>query len=339
MMKKNTLASFLLLAALLLSGCVRETVTHGCRTTFRATVRQGPSAGLVLTGDLSFGTLEGGRVNGTLDLAEGQRLKWSGQATGKALNWIMELGEENYLFGVGAIQEEIYTCRGVGGGPFTGPQAGDSGDWSWQREATTSSQPGAVSSDAIQNLQAVLAIGLLFLLMVLALVLLASRRRDVRQVASPAVTSARRMSPEDWEGEPERPFEQFVSTYLLGDDRYDISFSLEQKGNFLGEWGAAIGGSQAGTKPLQVSALEVWLFDKNDIQTATRFLVSEFGQANLEERQRLASKGAVVSLRLNTTLALETRTLRLKVAVTALELTGGYFQKVTLKVGAWRKVG
>ena len=71
------------------------------------------------------------------------------------------------------------------------------------------------------------------------------------------------------------PITQTMTTYVLGDDLYDESFSIDtQAGEFMGEYG--VGGSEAiGVgDPKKVTALEIWLFDKNDIKTATKVLMS-----------------------------------------------------------------
>jgi hypothetical protein len=53
-----------------------------------------------------------------------------GQATGRAINLALHAGEEQYIFGVGTGISNIGDCGGgPWGGPFVGPQSGDSGDW------------------------------------------------------------------------------------------------------------------------------------------------------------------------------------------------------------------
>ena len=65
----------------------------------------------------------------------------------------------------------------------------------------------------------------------------------------------------------ENPVGKFTTTYNLGDDYYDLSFSIElPSGEFLGECGVSISETLGTTPPRPVTALEVWLFDKNDIR-------------------------------------------------------------------------
>jgi len=67
------------------------------------------------------------------------------------------------------------------------------------------------------------------------------------------------------------PVTQFVTTYLLNDDVYDESFAIELPSNeFLGETGAGISKTLTDGKPKLVTAMELWVFDKNDIRTVTR---------------------------------------------------------------------
>ena len=61
------------------------------------------------------------------------------------------------------------------------------------------------------------------------------------------------------------PITQTMTTYMLGDDLYDESFSIDtQGGEFLGEYGVGVSETVGVGDPKKVTALEVWLFDKND---------------------------------------------------------------------------
>ena len=68
---------------------------------------------------------------------------------------------------------------------------------------------------------------------------------------------------------------QFMTSYNLGDDLYDDTFSIDAtNGEFLGECGAGISDTIGVGDPKKISAFEVWLFDKNDIQTVTKVIMS-----------------------------------------------------------------
>ncbi len=93
------------------------------------------------------------------------------------------------------------------------------------------------------------------------------------------------------------PITQYMSTYILGDDLYDNSFSIETpSGEFLGECGSGISRPSAWAIPRKVTATEVWLFDKNDIRTVTKVLMSEHAYNDQALRTKLAPKGEAVWL-------------------------------------------
>lgn len=101
-----------------------------CRTRFEAVVRRGPSAGLVLRGVLELLVERSGGINeGALTFQDGTRAPVVGQANGRAINLLFRLAAGRTLIGVGTLENDILTCRGAGGGIFTGPLAADVGDW------------------------------------------------------------------------------------------------------------------------------------------------------------------------------------------------------------------
>jgi hypothetical protein len=103
----------------------------------------------------------------------------------------------------------------------------------------------------------------------------------------------------------------FVTSYAVGNDHYDESFSIETPtGEFLGECGVGISETIGEGAPDHVTAFEVWLFDKNDIRTVTKVLMSEYAYNDTELRDRLAPKGEAVLAQANTPIELETATLR-----------------------------
>ncbi len=147
--------------------------------------------------------------------------------------------------------------------------------------------------------------------------------------------------PTEWTGELEKPVSQFVTTYEMGDDRYDMSFAIESGPDFLGECGVAISETVGMPDPKKVTALEVWLFDKNDVRTITKVLMSDhcFGDDML--RSKLAPKGEAVLIGPNQSVMLDTQTLRLRVRVIELEYGMGelppqsFFNRVKLELAAW----
>jgi len=142
------------------------------------------------------------------------------------------------------------------------------------------------------------------------------------------------------------PITQTMTTYVLGDDLYDESFSIDtQGGDFLGEYGVGVSETIGVGDPKKVTALEVWLFDKNDIKTATKVLMSSHAFRDANIRARLEAKGELVQLEPQKQILLETAALQLLVTVTDLEFGSGalpaesYFERVTLEIAVWPKEG
>jgi hypothetical protein len=142
------------------------------------------------------------------------------------------------------------------------------------------------------------------------------------------------------------PITQTMTTYVSGDDLYDESFSIDtQGGDFLGEYGVGISETVGVGDPKKVTALEVWLFDKNDIKTATKVLMSAHAFDDAELRARLEAKGELILLEPQAQIILETATLQLLVTVNDMEYGAGamppesYFERVTLELAVWPKEG
>ncbi len=142
----------------------------------------------------------------------------------------------------------------------------------------------------------------------------------------------------------ETPITQSMTSYVAGDDLYDESFSIEsQAGEFMGEYGVGISDTIGVGDPKKVTALEIWLFDKNDIKTATKVLMSEHAFNDPDIRQRLEAKGELVVIGAQKQIMLETETLQLLVTVADLEYGSGqlppssYFDRTTLELAIWPK--
>lgn len=142
----------------------------------------------------------------------------------------------------------------------------------------------------------------------------------------------------------EGPAAHFMTTYVIGDDLYDDSFSIDnQAGAFLGECGVGISDTIGVGDPKKVTAFEVWLFDKNDIQTVTKVLMSSHAMNDPMIRQRLASKGEPMLVEPGQKIMLETATLRLEARVIELVYgqgalpSGSFFERLTLEIAVWPK--
>ncbi len=142
------------------------------------------------------------------------------------------------------------------------------------------------------------------------------------------------------------PVCQFVSTYVLGDSLYDESFPIETaKGLFLGECGSSIGETIGVGEPKKVTATEVWLFDKNDITTVTKVIMSEHAYHDQALRTKLASKGEAVLATPGMTTVLETQTLRAQVRIVDVQYGEGalpprsFFERLVVEIAVWAKEG
>ena len=142
----------------------------------------------------------------------------------------------------------------------------------------------------------------------------------------------------------EPPLSQFMTTYRQNDDLYDDSFSIDSiNGEFLGECGVGIAETIGVGEPKKVTALEVWLFDKNDIQTVTKVLMSEHANNDPTLRQRLLSKGEPILVEPGMRFAMETASLQLEAKVVDMVYARGplpensYFSRLTLEISVWAK--
>jgi len=143
-----------------------------------------------------------------------------------------------------------------------------------------------------------------------------------------------------------QPVTQNMTTYVLGDDLYDESFSIDtQGGDFLGEYGVGVSEIIGVGDPKKVTALEIWLFDKNDIKTATKVLMSAHAYSDGTIRSRLEPKGELVLVEPQKQVMLETATLQLLTKVVDLQYGNGvlpsdsYFERLTLELAIWPKSG
>jgi len=138
------------------------------------------------------------------------------------------------------------------------------------------------------------------------------------------------------------PITQTMTTYVLGDDLYDESFSIDtQAGEFMGEYGVGVSEAIGVGEPKKVTAMEIWLFDKNDIKTATKVLMSKHAFDDPSIRARLEPKGELVVVEPQAQVLLETATLQLLVTIVDLEYGNGalpadsYFDRITLELAIW----
>jgi hypothetical protein len=138
------------------------------------------------------------------------------------------------------------------------------------------------------------------------------------------------------------PMHQFVTTYVLGDNLFDDSFSIESAaGEFLGECGVGISEAIGVGEPKRVTAFEVWLFDQNDIKTVTKVLMS--GHAFYDEviRSELEKKGEPVLADPGVEFVLATNNLRIIGRVMDMGYGEGplpedsFFDRLSIELSVW----
>jgi len=155
-------------------------------------------------------------------------------------------------------------------------------------------------------------------------------------------------APADWASytapSDQAPMAQFMASYKAGDDLFDDSFSIDSpSGEFLGECGVGISETIGVGVPKKVTAFEVWLFDKNDIQTVTKVLMSAHAFNDPAIRQKLEAKGEPFQANSGGQTILETATLRLVARVVDMTYGQGalpessYFDSLVLELAIWQK--
>jgi len=134
----------------------------------------------------------------------------------------------------------------------------------------------------------------------------------------------------------------FETTYTPGDESYDVSYSIEAPtGEFLGECGISALEAVGIGEPEKVTAFEVWLFDKDDVRTETKVLMSARAFGDEALREKLGKKGALVQAGEGQVVTLETANLRLDTEVTELTYesgsNAGVFAKLTTHLEVSRR--
>jgi len=219
---------------------------------------------------------------------------------------------------------------------------------------TAAQQPAATEAPSSRSHKSFFMISLLCGISLLAIIAAAvlyifrSRKPKVPVTAAQkaqAATAAARARQTDFEAEGrEPPLSQFMTTYIHGDNLFDDSFSIDSPaGEFLGECGVGITETIGVGEPERVSAFEIWLFDKDDVQTVTKVLMSEHAFNDEATRQRLAAKGDPVMAKPGEEIVLETAKLQLVARVVDMAYgedalpNNSYFERLTLELAVWSK--
>ncbi len=201
------------------------------------------------------------------------------------------------------------------------------------------------------NLGPVLILGLLLLVFIAAILFVLQRRNAMMSDNQLGNTldmpeSAPMTGSTEGEDVGTIPLARFQSNYTYGRDTYDDSFSIENSNSdFLGECGVGISESIGTDTPKNVTAFEVWLFDKNDIRTVTKVIMSDHAFFDDAIKAKLAPKGEPVLARENEVIVLETASLIINAEIKSLQYGSGtlppqsFFDNFTVELSAWAKEG
>jgi hypothetical protein len=128
---------FLLISLVGLTACDEdetqaETQTEplaGCGYDFRADVRTGPSAPMVVEGKLVLADIDRGHLAGELTLADDSRVLVTGFSDDASILLRFHLPDGRFIDGAGPLPSAFATCEGELVGDLVGPGEGDAGDW------------------------------------------------------------------------------------------------------------------------------------------------------------------------------------------------------------------
>jgi len=143
----------------------------------------------------------------------------------------------------------------------------------------------------------------------------------------------------------EKSIGRFTTRYEYGSDNFDMSFSIQLPDNtYLGECGVGVGEILLDQPHQHVGAFEAWLFDKDDIQTVTKLLVSEALADNPDAIAALSERGEIIVAREGETFELETASLRVRARVRSLKYgdnpalePNSYFERLELELEPFQK--
>lgn len=141
------------------------------------------------------------------------------------------------------------------------------------------------------------------------------------------------------------PIASYRTTFTSGNVGFDDSFSIETTaGDFLGECGVSISESIGTGASKAVTAMEVWLFDKNDIRTITKVLMSDHAYFDEAIRAKLSPKGEPMLARPDEVAVLETAALIVNAKITQMVYGDSdnlpdksFFETFGVEISVWAK--
>lgn len=199
------------------------------------------------------------------------------------------------------------------------------------------------------NLGLIFALVLVLILLVAAIMFVLRRRSEmlVDEPLEQQYADVPDLPPmSDDEGIGATPLARFRTSYVFGHDSYDDSFSIETaNGEFLGECGVGISEAIGTDTPKNVTAFEVWLFDKNDIRTVTKVIMSDHAFFDEALKAKLAPKGEPILSRESETVVLETASLIINAEIKEMQYGTGvlppqsFFERISIELSTWAKEG
>ncbi len=142
---------------------------------------------------------------------------------------------------------------------------------------------------------------------------------------------------------PLAPIAQEVTAYVRGDDAFDVSYTLrDPAGEYAGEMGATIARSVTRGGFKQAVALEVWLFDRDDLRSPILLLMSDAAYNDpLLRSEELEARGEIVVAEPGAMFRVMAASLQLQVIVVDMTLMpdGRSFETLTLELAVWQHSG
>ena len=220
---------------------------------------------------------------------------------------------ENRYAEQGDPQKTSYLSQFANELTIAAPSVGQSGA---APAAPTAAPPQAVPTASVEEGTGFPLWVVFLIALVLAALGAALYARRYGLPSRPAIPASTPEPEEEYVGEGPRPALVAKSTYRLGMDNFDESFTIEgPDGSFRGECGFGISEAAGDESPKRVLAFDVWLFDKSDIRTLTKVLVSGYAYHNEAMRNKLSARGETVLAEPNATLILETGSLSVQARV------------------------
>lgn len=138
-----------------------------------------------------------------------------------------------------------------------------------------------------------------------------------------------------------QPVLRRLSVYQASGGEYDDSWEIQSQQNaFLGECGVTAADTSFQGSSYQVSALEAWLFDKDDpVRSMTTIFATGPIINDPNARAHLESRGNMVPLEPGATSYLETNALRLRVRVIDVVWGEAGMESATTEITVWHKAG